>query len=263
MRIDWAAEVLTEAKLTVVEEDGWTTRGKEFKSDLVGVLAHHDASAKGASDPSLIIHGDATLAGPRAQFYLARDGVWHVLASGRANHAGKGYYNGVPSGMGNYHLLGVEAANNGVGEPWPEAQMESYITGVGALLMKLGAPSLMAFGHKEYAPTRKIDPSFDMDYFRARVRWWMCEVVPVFPGFPPRKGAANRGVVTRWVRRQLAAAGCEITAGDEFDGDTEKAVKKLQKQRGLKETGIVDPITWHVLAWSRPWQPVPPLSITV
>lgn len=255
MRIDWAAQVLQEANLTVVEEEGWTTRGYAFSSSPLGVILHHDVSTAGTpADASVIIHGRTgknKLAGPLAQWYLARSGAWHVVASGKANHAGPGYYNGLNAGGS--RLLGVEAANNGVDEPWPEVQVASFVKGVAAILRRLGAPSLMAIGHKEWAPRRKIDPSFDVDDFRARVKRDMNEVSPSFPGVTLRRGVLARGTAIRWVRQQLARQGGDVTPGDTFDLDTERALKKLQKQVGLKETGIVDPTTWQALAgaWAR------------
>ncbi len=251
MRVDWAAQVLTEANLTVVEEDGWTTRGKEFSSGPLGVILHHDASKAGSvpEHPTVIIDGRSDLPGPLAQFYLDRNGVWHVVASGKANHAGSGYYNGIHAG--NSSLLGVEAANNGTDEPWPEGQLRSYVVGVAAILCKLGAPSLMAIGHKEWAPTRKIDPSFDMDVFRAFVKIVMLELCPEFPGVILRRNASSRGVATRWVRRQLARLGGDVTPGDVFDVETEKAVRKFRRQKGMKEEGIVDQATWAALG--APW----------
>lgn len=251
MRIDWAAQVLREASLTVVEEDEWTTRGRELSTAPLGVILHHDASAAGAvpERPTTIIHGRSDLAGPLAQFYLSREGVWHVVASGKANHAGSGYYNGIHGG--NRSLLGIEAANDGTGEPWPDEQMQAYVVGVAAILKKLGAPSLMAIGHKEWAPSRKIDPSFDMDELRARVRGEMHELFPAFPGVVQRRDTACRGTAPRWIRRQLARQIGEVTPGDTFDADTERAVRKFRKRWGMKEEGVVDAPTWLALAF--PW----------
>jgi hypothetical protein len=255
MRIDWAARVLTEANLTVVTEDGWEARGGEFTSSPLGIILHHDVSDAGdvPAHPTLIIHGRGgknPLAGPLSQWYLNRRGVWHVVASGKANHAGPGHYNGIHGG--NSHLLGIEAANNGTTEPWPAEQIASYAKGVAAILCKLAAPSLMAIGHKEWAPRRKIDPSFDVDEFRARVRSEMHELSPSFPGVVQQRNIAGHGTAPRWIRRQLARLGGDVTPGDRFDVDTEKAVRKFRVQRGMKDVGIVDEPTW--LALGAPWE---------
>lgn len=91
-----------------------------------------------------------------------------VVAAGRCNHAGAGTWQGISSG--NTYFIGIEAENAGVaGDPWPAVQMEAYARGCAAILKHIGAPAIMCAGHKEYAPGRKIDPSFDMNAFRAKV----------------------------------------------------------------------------------------------
>ncbi len=247
MRIDWAAEVLTSAGLSVVEEDGWKTRGAAFSAQPLGVIMHHDASAAGTTpkSPSVVIHGRKGLAGPLSQWYLNREGVWHVVASGRANHAGPGSYNGI--GTGNSSFVGVEAANNGTGEEWPQAQLVSYFTGVAAILNRLGAPSLMAIGHKEWAPTRKIDPSFNMDSARLFIRIAMGEWTIKYPHVVQRRSSVCHGTAVRWIRAQLTRLGMGVGPGDVFDVETEKAVRKFRKLMGLGDDGTVDEKVWNAL----------------
>lgn len=256
MRIDWAASVLQEAGLTVVEEAGWSARGHEFALGPLGVILHHDASTAGGvpAHPSVIINGRGPpnpLPGPLSQWYLNRKGVWHVIASGRANHAGPGRYNGIASGNG--RLLGVEAANNGTTEDWPQVQRDSYVAGIAAILKRLQAPSLMAIGHKEWATPvgRKPDPSFDMDVFRADLQRRMGEWAPRYPGIVQQRSAACFGTAPRWIRQQLKRSGHAVTAGNAFDLDTERAVKACQKSMKKKETGKVDQDLWAILAFAR------------
>jgi N-acetyl-anhydromuramyl-L-alanine amidase AmpD len=92
-----------------------------------------------------------------------------VLAAGKGYHAGPGRWRGVVSG--NSQTIGIEAENDGVGEPWPEVQMDAYARGVAAILKHIGADEQKCCGHKEWAipKGRKIDPTFDMNEFRARV----------------------------------------------------------------------------------------------
>ena len=113
--------------------------------------------------------------GPLAHLVLGRDGTYYVVAAGKANHAGIGVWNKMQD-VGNSRSIGIEAENNGLsqiapsrGEPWPERQMVAYAKGVAAILghLKLGVDRCVA--HKEYAPKRKIDPSFSMWEFRRRV----------------------------------------------------------------------------------------------
>lgn len=251
MRLDWAAQVLRDAKLSVVEEDGWATRGAEFSRAPLAVILHHDASAAGQipEHPNVIIHGRGgkkPLPGPLSQWYLNRNGVWHVVASGKANHAGSGYFNGLNSG--NSNTLGIEAANDGVGEAWPEVQLASYAKGVAAILKQLGAPSLMAVGHKEWAPSRKIDPSFDMDEFRVRVKKEMNEWFTPFPGVDQKQVLACRGTAPKWIRQKLLRLGYAVTVGNTFDESTAKAVKAFREKAKLKAGDAVDKEMWTMLS---------------
>ena len=97
---------------------------------------------------------------------LSHDGIFYVVAAGLANHAGKGGYKGI---VGNYNALGIEAENNGIGEVWPEVQMDAYAKGCAGIAKYCNLPVDMIIGHKEWSPKRKIDPSFDMDTFRKRI----------------------------------------------------------------------------------------------
>lgn len=171
--LTWMADVLRSAGLSVQEVGGWRTRGHGQMSDVRGVLLHHTAGAATGSYPSLgvVRDGRPGLAGPLAQLGLARDGSWLVIAAGQAWHAGLGYVAWCGRDNGNQHLIGVEAESTGRGD-WTPAQLVSYPRGVAALLRHLGLGPDRAIGHKEWAPTRKIDPSGwpgDMNGFRAQV----------------------------------------------------------------------------------------------
>lgn len=160
------ADTLRATGLKVVEVDGWQKRGGDV-FDPVGVVVHHTASAPGKDAPSLniCINGRSDLPGPLCHVLLARSGICHVIAAGRANHAGEGGWAGH---SGNRYWFGIEAENDGVGEPWPDVQLDAFITATRALAA-LSSKGLVC-GHKEYAPTRKIDPTgIDMDWFRAQV----------------------------------------------------------------------------------------------
>lgn len=172
------AEALRSWGLTVYEEPGWRTRGQDLLRDIRGILLHHTAGPASGVDPSkrVVRDGRSGLAGPLAQLYLARDGTWVTIASGLANHAGLGGpWKNVPQNMGNYHLLGVEAESTGYGD-WTPAQLEAYPRGVAALLADFGLGSDRAVAHKEWAPSRKIDPAGwpgDMGGFRSTVNYQM------------------------------------------------------------------------------------------
>lgn len=169
------ADALRAWGLTVYEEPGWRTRGQDLLRDIRGVLLHHTAGSASGNDPSkrVVTNGRAGLAGPLAQLYLARDGTWVTIASGLANHAGLGGpWKDVPRDQGNYYLLGVEAESTGYGD-WTQAQLDAYPRGVAALLADFGLGADRAVAHKEWAPTRKIDPAGwpgDMGGFRNTVQ---------------------------------------------------------------------------------------------
>lgn len=176
--LTWLPDVLRSAGLNVVEEPGWKTRGHGDMHDVKGIVCHHTAGPMTGELPSLAIvrDGDESLSGPRANLMLSRAGVWHVIGAGVGYHAGKGSGFGLPQNNANPHMIGIEAENAGTAaDPWPPAQMESYERGCAAMLKHIGAPVSMCIGHKEWAPGRKIDPSFDMAEFRTRVSAYMGE----------------------------------------------------------------------------------------
>lgn len=172
------AAILRDAGLAVREVPGWRDRGHGAMGEVLGVLCHHTAGAPLGLYPSerIVVDGRPGLAGPLAQLGLARDGTWIVIAAGQAWHAGTGSMPWVPAGRGNTHLIGVEAESVGTRDDWTPEQRASYPRGVAALLRHLDLPPSRAIGHKEWAPSRKIDPAFwDMNTFRADVARWLSD----------------------------------------------------------------------------------------
>lgn len=169
MRLTWLPEVLRARGLTVVEVSGWETRGVDL-DPIGGVVCHHTASAAGSGEcPSLgiVVKGrpatatTPALPGPLAQILLGRSGACYVVAAGKANHAGTGSYPTIPPNTGgNAHLVGIEAENSGVGEPWTSSQMAAYVLLVAALLDYLELDETVAVAHYEWRLPRgyKIDP---------------------------------------------------------------------------------------------------------
>lgn len=170
--LTWLPGVLRAAGLRVVEQPGWQTRGHGDVGKTQFILCHHTAAKIGTSTKTtldLITYGRPDLKGPLSQLFLSKDGTFYVVAAGVGYHAGAGNWQGITTG--NSSSIGIEADNNGIGEPWPEVQMEPYARGCAAILKHIKAPPIMCAGHKEYAlpKGRKIDPNFDMDKFRERV----------------------------------------------------------------------------------------------
>lgn len=166
----WIPYLLTEFGVKTAQVPGWQTRGSESFYPK-GVVCHHTASnANGGDTPALkiVTYGRSDLPGPLAQILLARSGTAHIVAAGRANHAGSGGYHGL---SGNSSVFGIEAENNGIGEPWPHIQLEAYSRICAALCWHMGRGAEWICGHKEWAPRRKIDPrGIDMNWFRVHVQ---------------------------------------------------------------------------------------------
>jgi N-acetylmuramoyl-L-alanine amidase len=176
------ADVVLDAGLSIVEQDGWETRARSSGGYDSGrpavVMVHHTASnAAPADDAHYMSYGSDDR--PIANLMLARDGTVWILAAGATNCNGKGGPIGtVPQDSMNTYAIAVEGCNDGIGEPWPTVQQDAYLTLVGALCRHYGIDEV--YSHAEWAPTRKIDPAgpsrwppinssgtWDMDAFRA------------------------------------------------------------------------------------------------
>lgn len=175
MRATWLPGALRAAGLTVVEHDGWETRGFQPWAPRFGIV-HATAAPRSQSDATqvaIVRDGHSTLRGPIANAVVDRSGRWHVVASGQCNTALTGWA-GPADGLGNEHLLGVEACNNNnrpgePNEPWPDVQYQAYVRGWAVICTRMGWGAQRCVGHKEHQPGDKSDPSFDMGTFRRRV----------------------------------------------------------------------------------------------
>jgi hypothetical protein len=164
MRVTWLPDVLQAADLTVMPVDGWQGRGHVL-STINGVVLHHTATPATMLDANvakILRDGRADLAGPLAQLGLDRQGRFWLICDGKANHNGYG--------MWANQSIGIEAFNNGVGEPWPVPQLDAWQRGTAAILAHLHLNEGHALGHRETDPKRKIDPKgVDLEAFRRRV----------------------------------------------------------------------------------------------
>ena len=164
-------EALRDWGLTVHEVDGCRTRGSSSFWPK-GHVVHHDviADRPGTDDPvpSIMLTGRPDLAPPLCNFWLETDGDVHVVALGRANHAGRGSWNGL---VGNSSVWGTEMNNLGTSAyPWPDVQLDAAVRLCAATADFSGFGEGYVCGHKEWAPDRKPDPhDIDMDGFRRDV----------------------------------------------------------------------------------------------
>lgn len=183
----WLADVLRDAGCDVVEEDGWKSRGRPGGSWTPrGIMLHHDASPAGSTSNGVdvIRDGRPGLEGPLAQLWLDYYGTWHVVAAGRANHAGEGQWGSVPRDDGNTYCIGIETDHT-TNEQWTAGQRSAALAGVAALADHLGirTPSGVKdwlCAHKEYAAGRKVDPDpLDMDHAREQLLAYTGEDAPM------------------------------------------------------------------------------------
>lgn len=196
---------LLDYHLTVIEEDGWRQRQRPGQFHPIGVVAHHTANgerAKPTASLHTVINGRAGLAGPLCQGYVDRLARPHLVAAGRANHGGSGYtgtllaarggtpvdYHQAPSpdnGVdGNAWYLGIEVENDGVGELYTDAIIETLITMAAAWTDLFGWQLSGCVHHRQHT-RRKVDMSIDLDL----PRWVGVAVythhVPTPPGPEP------------------------------------------------------------------------------
>lgn len=174
----WLADAARAGGLNVEEVPGWQTRGHGNYTECRGVVCHHTGNPSPGNYPSLkaVRDGRSDLAGPLAGYGLGRDGTVYVIAAGVAWHAGAGVYPKppaspwLPTDMGNWFSVGIEAESAGTVDDWTPAQRDAYPRLAAAICRALGVGSDRVIGHKEYSSAGKPDPAFwDMNAFRAAV----------------------------------------------------------------------------------------------
>ncbi|MEP7008487.1 MAG: N-acetylmuramoyl-L-alanine amidase [Sphingomonas bacterium] len=248
--LTWLPNALKAAGLKVEVQRGWETRGLGDMGIVRGVMCHHTAGPATGNMPCLgvITNGRPDLRGPLSQLGLGRDGTYYVIAAGKAQHAGKGRWQGVTTG--NTNFIGIEAENRGIAaDPWPEVQMLAYRRGVAAILGKIGVGAIMCCGHKEYALPlgRKSDPSFDMVDFRAGVAALLTGVQSVPSpaiGDSPRP-ILRRGAKGALVKEMQAMLG--LPQDGIFGPNTEAKVRAFQQAQRLSADGVVGAKSWAAL----------------
>lgn len=138
--------------LTVIEHPGWRTHNRNGHGawgPVNGIMLHHTVTGPKVNGAQLCYDGYAELPGPLCHGVVRRDGVVVMVGNGRANHAGGGsptvlqavidedygdwppethHHQGSAGAVdGNSRFYGFECENDGKGEPWPAAQVESMV----------------------------------------------------------------------------------------------------------------------------------------
>jgi len=250
---------LRKQKITVVEVDGWRTRGKPMAADIVGSVNHHTGGAVHGAIPSLnvLINGRSDLPGPLCNVGLGRDNKAYLISAGKANHAGVGAWKGQ---TGNYKFFGLEWEHSGgPNEPIPNELVETAAK-IHAAFAEVGTfNATMTCQHWEFAlpPGRKVDfckGRLDPGAFRAKVQHYIdnppttVKIYP-YPGYALRKGMVNADV--GHLKEMLIEGGFGPMKMDTvinrttFGDGTEISVKALQKAAGLEQSGVVGPKTWN------------------
>ena len=171
-------DVIARAGLVVATYPGWETRARSSGgyNALHAVQVHHTASATTPANDMAYIWRNAADR-PIGAIYLARDGLVTVGAAGATNTSGKGGPRAttrgtIPKDDANRYVLSIEAANNGVGEHWPTAQINAYKRLVRALCDAYGLAVADVHAHWEWT-TRKTDPAGNSPYASGAAKWNM------------------------------------------------------------------------------------------
>lgn len=274
------ADVIRAAGLKVTEVAGWETRGRGPFDGLETIVCHHTAGPSAAADASdypslrLVRDGRPGLSGPLSNLGLGRSGRVYVIAAGKANHAGR-----VTSAKyANAYAIGIEAENNGTGEPWPTVQRTAYARLCAALVDAASSGTLVpgkrfpltpddVRAHREVCdpPGRKIDPAgIIMNPFREAVRRELVDVrasrdaprpKPAGPAFRlgrvlEERSPRMRGDDVRAVQRRLMALGFKLPewgADGVFGDEAGDAVAAAQAHFKLKRDRQVGPKTTRAL----------------
>lgn len=273
------ADALKRRGINVVEVGGWKTRGHGAMLDVRGVLWHHTVGAASGNLPSLNVlrGGRPGLEGPLCNLALARDGSVYVVAGGRAYHAGAADSPGKwpwAGGNSNSVLIGIEMESVGNGKDWTAEQKATIPRLAKALAEIYDLPSSRQLGHKEWAPSRKIDPAgIDMAWIRSSAASstssattggsgggaghpGMTKPLPVAISRPLLQ-QGQRSAAVKQLQSDLNQRGIGTRdksgrwIGTVQDGDfgpaTARAVAAFQLREGLDDDGVVGPKTWAKL----------------
>jgi N-acetylmuramoyl-L-alanine amidase len=252
-----AADWLRDAGLTVVETAGWETRSRSsggFASAPLGIQWHHTAGNMNL-DSNIHWMTEGCPDAPVGNMLLWPDGVCHMIAAGAANTAGKGgpitFSRGtVPLDSGNTTTWAIEAANNGVGQTWPQVQIDAYFAVSNELNRRFGNVAEDLFTHAGYTdascPGRKVDPAtaaavqglwqprsstssgtWDQEdvRFEAECRWDGVTAPEPEPEPPPEEVALTDEDVERIARRTTELVWANLT--EDIVSDDDVSMKNL------------------------------------
>ncbi|MBF85858.1 MAG: hypothetical protein CL489_15500 [Acidobacteria bacterium] len=257
--------------MKLVDAPNKKTTGKRTRAGgPLGIVVHHTASSKKSKDENVIqmcIRGVNKVPGPLYNFLISGDGtVWALTNEDlKANHAGRGnnsVLDGIVKGIpvkgratkagkisANSSLFGVSIINDGLGQAIPDAQYGACVDICAYLCDKYSINPLSGvIGHLEWT-SRKVDPTFDMDGFRAQVVSQIKNIPMLETLAAPRpkdlsKLAGNKGI-TQTVEN------VPLFPGTLRRGTRSEAVKLVQRRVGAKADGIFG---WGTHRKIKEWQ---------
>lgn len=246
--------------LTVETVPGWETRGGDT-CDFGGTCGHHTAGSSRGTRPSLgiCVNGRTGLPGPLCNTFTDRNGVAIVVASGRANHAGRGNFRGL---TGNSQLLGHEAEDEGDGL-WTPAQLWAFPRVHAAHLWLIGRDESWYTSHRNYAdpPGRKPDPAgLEDDDIRSQIHELLTAAPPTKE--EPVLNIGATGPAVAFYQECLKAEalkqepdrpwGKDVPVDGKFGSHMQNAVDRFQRGYGLPATGSIDGVTASLLTHFAP-----------
>lgn len=208
MALTWLARELRAAGLKVAEVPGWQSRARPGSFTPVGVMLHHTA---GNNDLGVVVNGRPDLPGPLANLYVDRHTLTvHVVAAGRANHAGTGSGEvlartrsdlaprGDAAALGLADTTGGNAWYVGIevewrpGQDWPRALVETTCRAAAAICRRMGWSANRVICHREWT-RRKVDPAWRGDW-RGITRRYLEEDEDMTPEQEALLRRANKGI---------------------------------------------------------------------
>lgn len=272
---------------------GWETRSRSSGGfDAVLAVGPHHTASDTSPERDMDYMWKECSDRPVGNIYLARSGLITVGAAGAANTQGKGgplncLGGTIQKDSGNKYMIAIEAANNGVGEPWSQEQTDAYVALVRRLCDHYGIAISDIYGHFDYCepscPGRKVDPAgpspfgavnasgtWDINAFRAAVSGGEVVEVPQPPTpepAPPVAGGSwadelmaslpvlhqgNTGIHVKRMQHLLASIGYMNEANvANYDGvfgsGTAGALNRFKQDVGGSGDGVCDSWTWGAL----------------
>jgi N-acetylmuramoyl-L-alanine amidase len=176
---------------------------------------------------------NASLAKVSSHYVVREDGEVCSLVEEdkRAWHAGRSHWRGRDGVNG--VSIGIEIANGGYDyglPPYPDAQIDSVITLVRAILKRHGLDARAVVGHSDVAPARKNDPGEHFPWARLAVAG--VAIHPEIEDTPryPLASLGFEGALAARLRWKLRQIGYGIAEGSIYDEDLSNVVNAVQQR---------------------------------